>query len=100
MKVKVLKKFRDKETGEIRKQDDVFEADEGRIEEIMAKSNDLIEVLNNEEEEPKQGKEQEAAGDLCDIAQMTEEQLRELAKTRKIKGYTKMSIDELKEVLE
>lgn len=100
MKVKVLKKFRDKETGEIRKQDDVFEADEGRIEEIMAKSNDLIEVLNNEEEEPKQGKEQEAAGDLCDTAQMTEEQLRELAKTRKIKGYTKMSIDELKEVLE
>lgn len=122
MKVRVLKKFRDKVTKEIRKTGDVFEATEERVEEIMKKSKDLVEVVKENPEqgeepdkgevgeepdkepeqdgEQEQGENQEAAGAVCDIAQMTEEQLRELAKSRKIKGYTKMSVEEIKEALE
>lgn len=105
MKVKVLKKFRDKETREIHNKGDVFEATEERVAEIKQKDSRLVEVV---EEKPKQEAEKEAekepeqgaAGVVCDIAQMTEEQLRELAKSRKIKGHTKMSEDELREALE
>ena len=114
MKVKVLKKFRDKETGKIRNVGETFEATEERVEEIKAKNATLVEVLTQEIQEEETGAEEqgeelddiesgvekEAAGALCDIAQMTEDQLREFAKSRKIKGYTKMSADELREALE
>ena len=109
MKVKVLKKFRDKETREIHNKGDVFEATEERVAEIKQKDSRLVEVVEEKpkqeaekeaEKEPEKEPEQGAAGVVCDIAQMTEEQLRELAKSRKIKGHTKMSEDELREALE
>lgn len=49
-KVKVINEFNDKYTGKLHKVDEVFEADEARIAEIMEVSKHLIEV--QEEKEP------------------------------------------------
>ena len=49
-KVKVINEFNDKYTGKLHKIDEVFEADEARIAEIMEVSKHLIEV--QEEKEP------------------------------------------------
>ena len=103
MKVRVLKKFRDKETGGIRNAGTVFEATEERVAEIKAKDAGLIEVLTgestDEESDIRQEQEQKAAGEVCDIAHASKKQLNELAKAKKVKGYTKMSADELREAL-
>ncbi len=103
MKVRVLKKFRDKETEEIRNVGAVFEATEERTAEIKAKDAGLIEVLAgeslDEESDIRREQEQKAAGTVCDIAHASKKQLNELAKAKKVKGYTKMSADELREVL-
>ncbi|MCI8507560.1 MAG: hypothetical protein HFJ06_03195 [Lachnospiraceae bacterium] len=74
MKVRVLKKFKDKEMGEIRRKGEVFECSEKRYAEIMKVNENLISVLDGEEtEQDKQETEQDAevsgSGSLCDIAQ-------------------------------
>lgn len=110
MKVKVLKKFRDKKENIIRRKDAIFECSEERYEEICATNKNLVAVVEGSEEtieEPDETVEEsdelkEAAkgsGSVCDIAHMTEGQLRDLAKEKKIKGYTKMSLEELKDAL-
>lgn len=79
MKVEVLKKFKDKETGKIRKVEEVFECSEKRYAEIVKVDENLIRVLNDEEiKENEQSQETEisknafGSGSLCDIAQAEE----------------------------
>ena len=50
MKAKVLKPFRDKETGEIRKVDDVFTCTKKRFNEILS-VDELVEEIKEENEE-------------------------------------------------
>lgn len=49
-KVKVLVEFYDKYTGKLHKPDEMFEADDKRISEIMEVSKHLIEVQEEKEE--------------------------------------------------
>lgn len=97
MKVKVLKVFRDKKEDIIRKKDEIFECSRERFEEIYNKDRNLVEPIEGTEKLKEDTK--EGSGSVCDIAHMTEGQLRELAKEKKIKGYTKMSLKQLKEEL-
>lgn len=114
MKVKVLKKFRDKKENIIRRKDAIFECSEERYEEICATNKNLVAVVEESEEsmeEPEESTEKSeeqaeepeenagSSGSVCDIAHMTEGQLRDLAKEKKIKGYTKMSLEGLKDAL-
>lgn len=110
MKVKVLKKFRDKKENIIRRKNAIFECSEERYEEICATNKNLVAVVEESEEtseEPDETVEEsdelkedeKGSGSVCDIAHMTEGQLRDLAKEKKIKGYTKMSLEQLKDAL-
>lgn len=79
MKVEVLKKFKDKETGKIHKTEEIFECSQKRYAEIMKADENLIRVLDDEESgEEEQSHEVEinknASGSrsLCDIAQAEE----------------------------
>lgn len=51
MKIKVLKKFKDKVTGEIRKIGDVFECSKERLEEIQRTDKSLVEMLDVSDED-------------------------------------------------
>ena len=103
MQVRVLKKFKDKETGKIHNAGETFGVTEERVAEIKAKDAGLIEVLVEEnlyeESDAEQEQEQKTTGELCDIAHASKKQLNELAKAKGIKGYTKMTDDELREAL-
>ncbi len=59
-KVKVLVEFYDKYTGKLHKPDEMFEADDKRISEIMEVSKHLIEV-QEEKEEPVEVQEEKPA---------------------------------------
>lgn len=59
-KVKVLVEFYDKYTGKLHKPDEMFEADDKRISEIMGVSKHLIEV-QEEKEEPVEVQEEKPA---------------------------------------
>lgn len=79
MKVKVLKKFKDKETRRIHKVGEVFECSEKRYAEILKADENLIRVLDDEEPgeeeqsyETKINKNTCGNGSLCDIAQAEE----------------------------
>lgn len=63
MEVKVLKKFRDKHTGEVYKVGKVLKISEERLAEIESVSKDLVAVIEAEEvkaEEPKEEKPKKA----------------------------------------
>ena len=83
MRVKVLKKFRDARTKEVRNIGSVFECSKERYEEIVA-AGEYVENIPDGESEL-----------VCDIAQMTLEDLKKMAKEKKVKNYSSMSKEQL-----
>lgn len=83
MKVKVLSKFKDAETKEIRNKGDIFECSEERYKRIVAVGK-YVEPVDNP---------------VGDIAQMNIKELKELAKEKGIENYAKLSKEELLDAL-
>lgn len=83
MRVKVLKKFRDVKTKEVRNVGSMFECSKERYEELVA-AGEYVENVPDEESES-----------VCDIAQMTLEDLKKMAKEKKVKNYSSMSKEQL-----
>lgn len=80
MKVRVINKFRDAESKEVRKPGDVFECSEQRYEQISATGAYVEKLPDNS---------------VGDIARLSVKELKELAKERKIENYSTMSKEEL-----
>ena len=93
MKVKILKKFIDKKTKEIRHKGDIVEYSEERFQEIYNADRNLVEKFNEEKEEAT-----DTEDVMCDIAQLkkkTKEELLELATQQGIEVNESMKKDEL-----
>lgn len=60
MKLKILRNFTDKYTGEDHKTNDVISVDEARGKELLADSRKLVELIDeSEKDKPKKGKSKE-----------------------------------------
>lgn len=96
MKVKVIKKFRDITTKEIRKAGEVFECTDERYAQIK-KAGEYVEPVDGEPEngDPEEDGNNPGSGTVGDIAQMNIDELKTVAKDKKIKNYSKMSKEEL-----
>ena len=87
MKVKVLKKFKDKHTKKLRTKGEVFECTEERFNEICEKDKTLVEAV---EESFTEGEEF-----VCDIAQLSKKELMELAAQKGIELKETMKKEEM-----
>jgi hypothetical protein len=110
MKVKVIKKFRDITTKEIRKVGEEFECTAERYDQIK-NAGEYVEPVDGEPEngepengepengEPENGEHNTGSGTVCDIAQMSIDELKSVAKEKKIKNYSRMTKEELVDAL-
>lgn len=95
MKAKVLLKYRDKNTNVIQKTGAIIEVSEERFAEINKDKTRLEAFEQEEEKEPESEKEPEGEKAQQDYNEMSDDELKKIAKTLKIAGYTKMDRESL-----
>ncbi len=115
--VVVLNKFNDKKESVHRNRGDFFKCTKERYEEIMKYDQSLIKAVPNEEDIPDpvgdtpdsdgtqapnntDSQNLDGSEAVCDIAQMSDEELLQFAKDKKIKNASKMSREQLIEALQ
>lgn len=111
MRVRVVNKFKDIVTGEIRNTNDEFDCTEERYDQIESVGH-FVEMIpdsgNNMDNQDNaalnennngESNEDSGSGTVCDIAQMSVDELRSIAKQKKVKKYSQLSQEELIEAL-